>query len=186
MNKNIQQEKSLKDSTHSNFLQGNPLTFTLYNCYGRSDRNILYINDDPGNLRFNLEIENLLGETIFLDTKELVKEGKGPNEDNFHIKLSFKEGELSTKSLEAIDLSEHSKKEWSISRPQHNRRDHTVSIFLLKRSGNLSIEGEKSATITLVGIGANPIAGARATQLNVNYQGFYHNKNEQNKALKRD
>lgn len=191
MIQNSQQEKNLQNSILSSFLQGNPLSFTLCNFYERSDRNVLYINDDPGNLRFNLEIKNLLDETIFLDPKKLVKKDQGsednsPNENNFHIKLTFKEGELSPKSLEAIDLSEYSKEDWSISRPQHNRRDHTVSIFLLKRSEELSIEGKKSAIITLVGIGANPIAGARATQLNVNYQGFDLNQNEQNKVLKSD
>lgn len=161
----------MSDNTHQEFFQQNPLSFALYNFYAREDRNLLYINDDPDDLRFNLEIKNSFTEAITL-SKSTQLELEAPSPNNYHIELKFRPNQLSQRSREKIDLSEVSKEDWSISRPYENR-DRTVSLFLLKRKDELLIEEQGTKIITLVGLGANSIEGARVTQLEINYKDFY-------------
>jgi hypothetical protein len=161
----------MSDNTHQEFFQQNPLSFALYNFYAREDRNLLYINDDPDDLRFNLEIKNSFTEAITL-SKSTQSELEAPSPNNYHIELKFRPNQLSQRSREKIDLSEVSKEDWSMSRPYENR-DRTVSLFLLKRKDELLIEEQGTKLITLVGLGANSIEGARVTQLEINYKDFY-------------
>ncbi len=161
----------MTDKIHEDFLQQNPLSFGLYNYYERNDYNLLYINDNPDDLRFNLEIKNSFTETITL-SKSTQSDLEAPSPKNYHIELKFRPNQLSQRSREKIDLSEVSKEGWSMSRPYENR-DHTVSLFLLKRKDDLVIEKQGTKFITLVGLGANSTEGARVTQLEINYKDFY-------------
>ncbi|MBL1200620.1 MAG: hypothetical protein RMY62_016285 [Nostoc sp. ZfuVER08] len=160
----------MSETTHQEFSQQNPLSFALYNFHVREDRNLLYINDNPDELRFNLEIKNSFSETIKLSHTQSKPEAPSPN--NYHIELKFRPNQLSPRSREKIDLSEDSKEGWSMSRPYENR-DRTVSLFLLKRKDELVIEKEGTKLITLAGLGANSTDGARVTQLEINYKDFY-------------
>ena len=168
----------MSESTHAEFSQTSPVTFSFYNFYDPNDRNLLYINDDPRNLKFNLEIKNQWSETISLDPE--LDRGRPPNCDNFHIELKFRPNELSDLSRDQIDLDENSKDEWSMSRAIPNR-DRTISLYFLKRGKKLILEANNSNGepnpkqihhLTLLGISANSIAGARATQVEINYQGL--------------
>jgi hypothetical protein len=161
----------MSDNTHQEFFQQNPLSFALYNFYERDDYNLLYINDNPDDLRFNLEIKNLSTQAITL-SKCTQSELEAPSPINYHIELKFRPNQLSQRSREKIDLSEVSKEGWSMSRPYENR-DRTVSLFLLKRKDELVIEKEGTKFITLAGLGANSTEGARVTQLEINYKNFY-------------
>ncbi len=178
----------MSDSTHQEFSQQNPLSFALSNFHVREDRNLLYINDNPDDLRFNLEIKNLSTQAITLN-KSTQSELEAPNPNNYHIELKFRPNQLSQISREKIDLSEVSKEGWSISRPYENR-DRTVSLFLLKRKDEIVIEKEGTKFITLTGLGANSTDGARVTQLEINYKDFYfaqeksdENANTQRRAI---
>lgn len=161
----------MSETTHQEFSQQNPLSFALYNFHVREDRNLLYINDNPDDLRFNLEIQNLSTQAITLN-KSTQSEPEAPNPNNYNIELKFRPNQLSPRSREKIDLSEDSKEGWSMSRPYENR-DRTVSLFLLKRKDELVIEKEGTKLITLAGLGANSTDGARVTQLEINYKDFY-------------
>lgn len=161
----------MTDKIHEDFIQQNPLSFGLFNYYERNDYNLLYINDNPDDLRFNLEIKNLSTEAITLE-KSTQSDTEAPSPNNYHIELKFRPNQLSQRSREKIDLSEVSKEGWSMSRPYENR-DHTVSLFLLKRKEDLAIAKQGTQFITLVGLGANSIEGARVTQLEINYKDFY-------------
>jgi len=176
----------MPDQTHEDFLQQNPLSFGLYNYYERNDYNLLYINDNPDDLRFNLEIKNLSTEAINL-RKSTQSDIEAPSSNNYHIELKFRPNQLSQRSREKIDLSEVSKDGWSMSRPYENR-DRTVSLFLLKRKEDLVIEQQGTQFITLVGLGANSIEGARVTQLEINYKDFYlaQEKSDENANAQRN
>ncbi|MBD2016597.1 hypothetical protein H6F96_21830 [Microcoleus sp. FACHB-53] len=176
----------MPDQTHEDFLQQNLLSFGLYNYYERNDYNILYINDNPDDLRFNLEIKNLSPKAINLG-KSTQSDIEAPSSNNYHIELKFRPNQLSQRSREKIDLSEVSKDGWSMSRPYENR-DRTVSLFLLKRKEDLVIEQQGTQFITLVGIGANSIEGARVTQLEINYKDFYlaQEKSDENANAQRN
>ncbi|NJL39875.1 MAG: hypothetical protein HC899_26315 [Leptolyngbyaceae cyanobacterium SM1_4_3] len=128
----------MTDNTNQEFFLQNPLSFALYNFYERDDYNLLYINDNPDELRFNLEIKNLSIGAITL-SKSTQSELEAPSPSNYHIELKFRPNQLSQRSREKIDLSEASKEGWSMSRPYENR-DRTVSLFLLKRKEDLVIE----------------------------------------------
>jgi hypothetical protein len=166
------------DTTHKDFFRENPLSFGLYNYYQRNDYNTLYINDNPDDLRFNLEIKNVSTQTLML-SKSTQSELESPSLSDYHIELKFRPDQLSQRSREKIDLSEVSKEGWSMSRPYENR-DRTVSLFLLKRQDDLVIEKGKTEVITLIGLGANSIEGTRVTQLEINCQDFYvaHEKSD--------
>lgn len=110
----------MTNSTHQEFFQQNPLSFGLYNYYERDDYNLLYINDNPDDLRFNLEIKNSFTETITL-SKYTQLEPEAPSPKNYHIELKFRPNQLSQRSREKIDLSEVSKEGWSMSRLYENR-----------------------------------------------------------------
>jgi len=176
----------MPDQTHEDFLQQNPLSFGLYNYYERNDYNLLYINDNPDDLRFNLEIKNLSTKAINL-RKSTQSDIEAPSSNNYHIELKFRPNQLSQRSREKIDLSEVSKDGWSMSRPYENR-DRTVSLFLLKRKEDLVIEQQRTQFITLVGLGANSIEGARVTQLEINYKDFYlaQEKSDENANAQRN
>jgi len=175
----------MADNTHEEFFQQNPLSFALYNFYERNDYNTLYINDNPDDLRFNLEIKNLSTQAIAL-SKSTQPELEAPSPNNYHIELKFRPNQLSQRSREKIDLTEVSKEGWSMSRLYENR-DHTVSLFLLKRKDEWVIEKQGTKFITLVGLGANSTEGARVTQLEINYKDFYfpQEKSDENANAKR-
>lgn len=174
-------------ATHDEFSKENPLLFRLYNYHDRNDCNLLYINDNPDDLRFNLEIKNISSKKITFG-KSTQSDLKVPSSNNYHIELKFRPNQLSQRSREKIDLSEASKDDWSMSRPYENL-DHTVSLFLLKRREDLVIEAkeieqqgiESTACITLVGLGAKSTEGSRVTSLEITYKDFYFTPTESNK-----
>lgn len=161
----------MSDSIHQEFFQQNPLSFALYNFYAREDCNLLYINDNPDDLTFKLEMKNLSSEALAL-SKSTQSELEAPSPNNYHIELKFRPNQLSQRSREKIDLSEKSKEGWSMSRPYENR-DRTVSLFLLKRQDDLVIKKQGTEAIILVGLGADSTEGARVTQLEIHYKDFY-------------
>ncbi|NEO84035.1 MAG: tail fiber protein [Spirulina sp. SIO3F2] len=161
----------------------NFLSFGLRDFYQNTDQNILYINDKPENLKFDLEIRNQSESNIVLNAiqsdsinnpdKNDNLDKKNPNENNFHIELKFRPGQLAEASLISLDLSGVSKEQWNMSRPITNR-DRTISIFLLKKNENLLLEAKKTkAVLTFMGLAASPLEGSRATQLEINPKNFY-------------
>jgi len=152
-----------------------PLSFELYDFFNENDRNLLYIDDDPKEIKLNLEIVNNLDKAIQLNPYIGNSE---PSPNNFHLELQFRPGELSDLSLKQIDLDENSKQNWSVCRPVEERNG-CVSIYILRKNQACIIqpqdgEGRKGKqTITFKGIAASASNGVRGSALNIHYKDFY-------------
>ena len=147
-----------QDNPSYTFNSTYPIDFSLFD---KDEANTLYIEDDPADQFFTLEIYNHATETVVFQSND-----DAVSNSNYHFALKFRPQTLAEESLSGdspIALSDSSSWQLLLESAEDNENQKDV-VYLLRTTDTTLVPGE-TLSIELKNVGASGSQGARGTQV---------------------
>lgn len=150
----------------ANFSANFPVNFSLYSKFNNDDFPVLYIQSDNSNNNLFFEISNTSGQILNL------QQGTGAvSAHNFHFRLAFRNGILSSQFIQTAATNAQTIGDWSMIGVEE--AGNGVYFYFLYTGSGVSIAPNTSQTIEIPAVGANPVGGARNTTVQFSYRSVF-------------